>query len=172
MIEAIACKLALWVKRANPEETGSVEVMAYALAILIHTLAVVALSLAVGWTTGKLADTAWALASFGLLRLLSGGRHVPSLTGCLIVSVAICASIPHIAWLVAPWTGVVTSASLALILYFAPLADRHTRFDPKHSVKFKLASALLVCANYWFQSGFMGLAFLIQSITVISFKRR
>ncbi|MGG1267222.1 accessory gene regulator B family protein [Brevibacillus laterosporus] len=67
MIDIIAKKIAGAIKRANPDETASIEVLQYALVILIGSFFTIIISLTIGAVTDKFKETALVLFSFALL---------------------------------------------------------------------------------------------------------
>src|SRR5690554_2422168 len=95
-IDVLARRIAVSIKNTNPEKTHSVEVMTFALIILMNGLLSFSLALLIGAITGKAYMTLIAIIAFVLLRFCSGGFHFQSSMACTIVSCAIFAIIPHI----------------------------------------------------------------------------
>lgn len=171
-MNTLSLKIASMIKQANPEETGSIEVMQYALNIILNSLLIIALSLLIGWTTGHFADTALALLSFALLRVLSGGRHLPNAFSCNLFSITLCSLIPQIAFLFRDHAGIINLISLLLMLLFAPAPDVNARIPLRWYPRMKLLAVLTVGLNFFLLSPVIGLTFLAQSLTVISWRRR
>lgn len=65
----LAFRIVSAIKKTNPEQTHSIEVMQYALSIILNTLFIITVSLLIGGFTGQLMGTLIALLSFGLLRI-------------------------------------------------------------------------------------------------------
>ncbi|WP_182299762.1 accessory gene regulator ArgB-like protein [Cohnella cholangitidis] len=171
MIDAIATKLAVKIKEANPEETASVEVMKFALFGIIHNTLTFATALIVGLCLGQLLETLLAAFSFMILRFVSGGYHFKTPLSCLLFSSFVFVLIPFI-----PMQGtsviIINSISLILVLLFAPSNIReHIRVSEKFFPIFKVISALLVGAGFLLDNPIIILAFFVQSITLITFKK-
>lgn len=168
----LSYKLAVAIKQANPQETSSIEVMQYALNIILNSLLIVIISLLIGWFTGKLPDTALSLTSFALLRFFSGGRHLKTAAACNLFSITLCSLLPHISYLIQDYLWIFTTTSLMLMLVFAPNPDVNAQI-PHHLYKWmKLVSVLMVTSNLFVSSSVIGLAFFAQSLTVITLKNR
>lgn len=106
-IDMVAHKVSVAIKKANPQETKSVEVMSYALSLLINTGLTIFLILYIGAATAAFQETLMVLVIFGALRMLTKGGHFKSLTLCVIVTTALIAPIPHLyypAYLILPTT--------------------------------------------------------------------
>lgn len=165
-------KLASAIKQANPEETSSIEVMQYALSIILNSLLIVTVSLLIGWFTGELSNTAIALSSFAILRFYSGGRHLKTAASCNLFSITLCTSLPHLAHSITDNLWLFNVVSLILILAFAPNPDVNAQIPLHWYPWMKLISVLMVVTNFFVSSPVIGLAFLAQSFTVISIRKR
>lgn len=171
MIEAIANRIAVKLKEANPEETASVDVMKYALFGLIHNTLTFATALIVGLLLGHLVDTLVAAISFMTLRFVSGGYHFKTPLSCLVFSSLIFVVIPFVQ-VPEMWLYVINSLSLLLALIFAPSNIReHIRVPEKYWPLFKVISVIIVGANYFFLNPIITLALFVQSITLITLKK-
>jgi accessory gene regulator B len=96
-IDYVSEKISLQIKQTNPAETVEVEVMTYALSLIINMLLTIMFVLAVGSLTGKFTETAVVLISFASMRWIAGGGfHLRSLTLCVLVSTALLSVMPHI----------------------------------------------------------------------------
>lgn len=171
LIEAIANRIAVKLKEANPEETASVDVMKYALFGLIHNTLTFATALIVGLLLGHLVDTLVAAISFMTLRFVSGGYHFKTPLSCLVFSSLIFVVIPFVQ-VPEMWLYVINSLSLLLALIFAPSNIReHIRVPEKYWPLFKVISVIIVGANYFFLNPIITLALFVQSITLITLKK-
>ncbi|MNC29135.1 putative regulator protein [compost metagenome] len=167
----LSYKLAAAIKQANPQETSSIEVMQYALNIILNSLLIVIISLLIGWFTGSLPDTAIALVSFAALRFFSGGRHLKTAAACNIFSITLCSSLPHISYLVQDHLWLINMSALILILVFAPNPDVNAQISLHWYPWMKLVSGLMILSNFFISSPVIGLAFFAQSLTVILLKK-
>lgn len=168
----LSYKLAATIKQSNPQETSSIEVMQYALNIIINTLLIIVTSLLIGWATGRLTDTAVSLFSFAVLRSFSGGLHLKTATACNIFSITLCTSIPHLSFLIKDHLWIFNAFSLLLMLLFAPNPDANVQISQRSYPLLKLIAVSLVATNFFIHSSVLGLAFLAQSLTVIPLERR
>ncbi|MEK4261563.1 MULTISPECIES: accessory gene regulator ArgB-like protein [Paenibacillus] len=163
----LALKIVEVIKKNNPEQTHSIEIMHYALSIILNTLFIIMTSLCIGGLTGQLKETFLALCSFGLLRASSGGAHLKSVWACNIISIFICSLIPHIANLIHNHFIWINLFSLLVMILFAPNPDGNAQIPKEWYLGLKVISISLVALNFWFHSSVIGLSFLLQSFTVI-----
>ncbi|MRN53532.1 hypothetical protein GJB61_11050 [Paenibacillus sp. LC-T2] len=171
-MNTLSHKIALTINKYNPENTSSIEVMQYALNIIMNTLLILIISLLVGLFTGQLIETSLVLLSFSTLRFFSGGAHLKTALTCNIFSIILCTAIPHLVFLVKDLFWIVNGISLILMLLFAPNPDINAQIPSKRYPVMKLISILLVFSNFFIYSSVIGLAFMAQSLTVIPLKRR
>lgn len=158
-IEAVAYKVAVRLKKWNPDITAHVEDIRYGAAYYINYYSVIIVSLMVGFLTNELLWTSMSLISFGILRKYTGGFHLKSLTGCAVVTVILLSLIPHIK-ISDNWSiQVLNLASLLLIVLY-------TKNNPN-----KYMGLMIVATNFMFSSSTIALTFLVQSLTTIKFNR-
>ncbi|WP_249899725.1 accessory gene regulator B family protein [Paenibacillus sp. PK3_47] len=171
-MNTLSYRIASLIKQANPQETSSIEVMQYALNIILNSLLIVTGSLFIGLLTGSLPTTAAALFSFGIIRFFSGGRHLTTAAACNIFSITLCASIPHLAFLIENHLWIINIICWIIMLIFAPNPDANANIPLHWYPWMKVIALLLVSANFFVHSAVIGLAFLVQSLTLIPMKRR
>lgn len=172
VIDSFANRIAVSIKKTNPEKTHSVEVMTFALIILINGLVSFSLAMLIGIITGYFLATLLAIVAFVLLRMCSGGYHFQSSVSCTIVSIAIFVLIPHIP-MNYMWFLVLTGCSLMLILLYAPAQiEQHSNIPKKYYPLLKCIAFVLVCMNLVFQSPVLTLAFFGQALSLIYVKRK
>lgn len=170
-MKTLANRMASAIKRADPDHTHSVEVMQYALTILMNTLFIFCVSLLIGWLTGELADTFLSLCVMMVLRTVSGGLHIRSAWGCNAVSIAICAGIPQLPSLPGTVLGLLNLISLAAMIAFAPRPDRNTRIPRNWHPALKAASVLFAGIIGLAGPQVMGLVLFAQSLTIIPWRK-
>ena len=163
-------KLAITIKKANENETASVEVMKFSLILLFNMFFTILLSLILAALFGTVRETVLALFSFMLLRIFSGGFHFKTATACTVASVAIVVIVPLI-----PITDQIafylTLAALILVLKFAPSNIRGTvRIPEKYFPFLKIISALIVSSNFLLSNHLLALIFFVQAVSLISKK--
>ncbi|MBD2864137.1 accessory gene regulator ArgB-like protein [Paenibacillus oceani] len=170
LIERTANRLAITIKKANPERTSSVEVMKFSLMILLNALATIVLTMAVGLVTGKFWDTMLVLFSFAILRFFSGGIHLRSSDVCVVVSTAVLSIIPHLP--LEKYTLVLTIISLILTLLFAP-SNIEERLRVGHSKKLllKLIASAIVASNFFWNSDVLAVCFIAQCTLILPYTK-
>ncbi|MBW4081787.1 accessory gene regulator ArgB-like protein [Paenibacillus sp. S150] len=168
----LANKIAVAIKRANPEQTHSIEIMQYSLGILLNTLFSFAVSLLIAWLTGKTAETLLFFFSFAILRMCSGGFHLKTALACNTVSIVLCTTLPHFSVLPANIVIILNCFNLLTMLLFAPSPDVNVKISATAAPLLKAISVLLVGCNFFIGSSVIGLAFFTQSLTVITLKGR
>lgn len=172
MVEWVSKRLALSIKKANPEETASVEVMVFSLILLVNAFAIIVFTLLIGWITGKLPETALTIFSFMFLKFFSGGIHLKSSDNCVLWSTIAMTVIPHIpindSWIL--W---MSGISLVVVGLFAPAKmNKKARIPEKYYPLLKVVSLLIVASNIFFASAILAKVFLLQALMLIPYKRR
>jgi accessory gene regulator B len=172
MIEQLAGKIAVKIKEASPEDTASVEVMKFALIGLLQNGITITAALIVGLVAGTFFEVFLAVASFMLLRLVSGGYHFSSMLACAIFSFSVFVAIPFIP-VSDSMVHVLNAASLVLCLVFSPSnIKEHIRVSEKYFFIFKVLSIIVVSINFWISNPIVALGFFAQSLLLITFKVR
>lgn len=173
MIDGLAAKLANGIKKTNPEKTASVEVMQFALIILINGLITFVLALLIGFLTGKFVETVLILLAFILLRFVTGGFHFDSSIKCTVVSTGLAILLPHVPITFQMLNLLLGVLSLILILMYAPAnIEGHTRIPPKFYPHLKVIALILVSSNFIIGSPSLSLGFFVQSLTLVNFTKR
>jgi accessory gene regulator B len=167
----ISLKLATIIKNADPKRTHSIEVMQYALSILLNTFFVCLIVLTIGWTTGTLLSTLIALTLCIILRMVSGGVHLKKVWTCNIFSIIVCAGVPHLPVLSIKYIIILNFFSLIMMILFAPYQDKNTRLPQKILPVLKGISIFLVLGNFFIFSNVVVLVCLVQSLTIIPWRR-
>lgn len=171
MIDTWSRNMALCIKAADPQNTGSVEKMDYAIGVYLNFFITVILTACLGALTGKLEEAMICLALFNVIRFFSGGLHLPH-TYCVLVTSAIFGVLPFVD---TTRTCVLLFTVTALIMFaiFAPnINPETTTLDAKHYPAWRLISVILAASNLIFMSELFALALLVQAVLVIPFKGR
>jgi accessory gene regulator B len=171
MIEALANRMAITIKQANEDETTSIEVLRFGLIIVLNTAFIIISSLVVAWITGTVYEVIIVMTALIGLKFFSGGKHFRSSMICVLFSTFIITVIPHldffqdyVLWL--------NGANLLLVALFAPSnIENHTRIEKKYYPVLKMVSVFIVSTNFIISSYLLALAFFIQAISLIEFKR-
>lgn len=171
-MNSLANRIAVSIKKANPEETHSVEVMEYALGIILNTLLIIVSTAIIGLFMDRFAECMTFLLCFCILRLSSGGFHLNTALACNIVTTFISTALPSFITLSDTVLWIANIISLVIMLVFAPNPDKNVRIPTSMYPMLKLVSIAMVSSNFFLQSTVIGLAFLAQSLTVIPWTRR
>jgi len=171
LINAIATKIAIKLKEANPEETASVEMMKFALVGILHNTLIFVTALVAGLCLGQLLETLVAAISFMILRLVSGGYHFKTSISCFLFSSFVFIGIPFIT-LDNLWFWIINTVSILLVLIFAPSnIKEHIRVSEKYFPVFKFLSFLVVVISILFHNEVVTIAFFVQSLTLITLRK-
>ncbi|MDQ0194439.1 accessory gene regulator B [Paenibacillus wynnii] len=172
IINHLANKISVSIKRANPEETSSIEIMQYSLNIILNTLLILSGSALIGLLLDNLVDTMLFFVSLSILRICSGGFHLKTASACNVVTILLCTLTPYFLNFRGGIVLVINTISFIIMLLFAPNPDKNAQIPLRFFPHLKLASILLVSFNFIINSSVIGLAFFVQSLTVIPWKRR
>ncbi|WP_213529067.1 accessory gene regulator ArgB-like protein [Paenibacillus cisolokensis] len=171
MIESIADRIAIMIKRTAPQETASVPVMRFALIAIINTAAALLLAFSISLFLSTLWETVFAAFAFMVLRFFSGGFHLQSSTLCTIASALLLTTIPllpfsddSIFW--------GTVLSVILLLIFAPSnIKNHARIPERYFPLLKVSSILIAGSNFIFHNPILCYSFLFQALLTITIRR-
>lgn len=171
MIEALSNKIAVHIKNNVPDHPASVAVLKHALAILLNMVFITGLTLFISAITGRYKEVLTIMAAFAFLRQMTGGLHLKSGMGCVVVSTLLFTglSLVHLDY---TWTLGATIASMLLILAFAPAGiERQTRIPPRYFPLLRLGAFIVVSFNLWIANPFIAISFLAQSLLLINIRR-
>ncbi|QWU14751.1 accessory gene regulator B [Paenibacillus sophorae] len=171
-MEILSYKIAKAIKKANPLETQSIEIMQYSLSIIINTLFIFLSSAILSLFFGTLLQTITVFFSLSLLRLCSGGVHFKTSRACNLFSIFLCVSIPILSNYLTEIIWICNLTSLVIMILFAPNPDVNSQIPKRLYPYLKIASVILVLFSLCNNSPVIGLAFFIQSLTVIPLRRR
>lgn len=171
MVDALAERIAITLKKTAPAETKSVDIMKYGLIVLMNGLSVIVLSLTVGWLMGNFRETLITLVSFIILRQLVGGFHFKSAIICIISSTTMLVVLPLIP-LNQELTGILTLLSMFIISIYAPSnIEKQTRIPAQYHYILKILAVILVSSNLFFASPLLAKSFFSLSILTIQLRR-
>lgn len=167
MIEQVALRIAHSIKNSNPQYTASVDVLKYGLIIILNFCSTLLLCTIVGLLSGKLIEVFIGLLAFIILRSVSGGFHFRTALMCTIVSTLIFTILPFLT-LSNLLFYIFMSVSCVLQLLFSPSRIKgKSNIPEKYYPALKVASLLIVSANFIINSDLVALIFLVQSLTLI-----
>ncbi|ALS26838.1 accessory gene regulator B family protein [Paenibacillus cisolokensis] len=172
MIEAMAERIAVMIKRSAPDHTASIAVMRFSLIAILNTFFALVLAFSIGLATGSFWETVMASIAFIILRFFSGGIHLRTSTACTIASVAMLSIIPHLPYTDESifWLNVI---SVGLLIVFAPSNIKgYARIPERYFPLLKLISVLIASSNFFFNHPILGYSFFFQSLLTISIIKR
>jgi accessory gene regulator B len=171
MIDQSAEKIAIFLNKRN-EGTVSKDVMKFALIIIFNIIAVIAITLLLGIFTNTLKESSLALFGFGILRFFSGGFHVKSSVNCVIISVLL---FSFIIYFPIPNTYEIylqIFSSLLVIIFAPAYLESHIRIKKRYIPFLKIISICIVCSNFYLGSSILTKCFLLQSLSLIEFRKK
>ncbi|WP_051235915.1 accessory gene regulator ArgB-like protein [Paenibacillus pinihumi] len=167
MIESLAEKLAVKIKKTNEQDTVSIAVMKYALIIVINFLIPYTSALIIGIISGKFSETALSVLALILVRAVSGGYHFQSSTVCSIVTMLVAAAPPHIPF-PEGWNLYITAISFVIFAIFAPANIKgYARMPEKYFPLMKVISLFIVGSNFIFQVPVFTMIFIVQALSLL-----
>ncbi|WP_181438653.1 accessory gene regulator B family protein [Paenibacillus sambharensis] len=166
-METLAYKIAAGLKSRAPGHPASMEVLAFSMLAIINTVSTIILALLIALATGMVAETAAALASFALLRAISGGLHLKHGWACAVATSVTANLIVFVHYPNVLIYGI-TAVSAILAFIFAPSRIEHqTRIPTRYFPYLKLAAVLLISLNLFVLSSIIASAWLIQCLLLI-----
>ncbi|WP_379136472.1 accessory gene regulator ArgB-like protein [Paenibacillus sp. sgz500958] len=170
MIDSLALRMAEGIKKRTTDHPASVAVLKHALAVIINTLSIIVFSILSGVLTGHLQEMLTILVAFGALRMISGGKHLRTGTLCVVVTTSLFTGMsllnPSGYWLMS-----MNVVSILLVLLFAPSGiEKQSRIPRKYYPLLKWISALMVTSNLVWGSSILGVCFLVQALTLVSWR--
>lgn len=158
-IDYIAGKAAVWIKRANPDETDDVERMSPTLSLLLNNVLTTGLILLIGSLTDTLFSTAVMLAVFAVCRIMLKGFHLKSMTLCVIVTSLFVYAVSII------------PVSPLWIMSLTPVMILVVFLRSKASLRVKIIFGCLMAANMVVLYPPIFLGFMAQCLTLIPQRR-
>jgi accessory gene regulator B len=122
VVEWTAYHLIKWKKGSEPDESD--EEIYEGLSFLISNCSVIVLSLAIACFTGNLVECVFAITTFWTTRILTGGFHMKTLTGCVVLSVFIFTVISNVE-LPAVWFLYFLAPALIIIMVWRDKEQQH-----------------------------------------------
>lgn len=171
MIQIIARRLAVSIKRVVPDHRVSAEVMEFSLSALLNAFFIIVISLGVAIFTGRISEAATILVAFAVLRQVSGGKHLEDGVLCIVVSTA-----GVLVLSMADFSNTVVHAlnvaSLLLAIIFAPSRiEGQTRIPKRFYPLLKVIAILIIAANLFIGSSVLAATFFVQALTLIRGRR-
>lgn len=167
MNDSLSLRIAKELKRHVPDHKASVPVLKRGLDVILNTVGIIALTVGISLLTGNTREAVVLLVSFGLLRQMSGGFHLQSNVGCIVLSSFLFTSLSFLQ----PGhalTFTLTCISIMLVLLFAPSGiEGYTRIRPKYYPVLRISSAVFVSINLLIMSPALAVSFFAQSLMLI-----
>ncbi len=157
------------IKNANEEQTHSIEVMAYAIFILLNTSFIIVMSLSLGGIMGNLYSVLTALLSLLIIRMVSGGPHIRTAWGCNIVSVLLCVIAPIISLYIP--VHYLNLFNTVVMLLFSPQPDSNTKMPAKFYPHLKTISVALAASNFFINDAIIAFVIFIQAVLILPLRK-
>ncbi|MFD2671762.1 accessory gene regulator B family protein [Marinicrinis sediminis] len=152
----------------NPDETASVEIMAYSIMNILQISLIVLISLMLGFYFSDLSSVLFSMIIFVVLRIFGGGHHFNTMSACIIASILIVFVVPYIQ--VSTVLIILFSCySFIIHLFFAPNKIIVNSLSDQTKMKIKIILCTLIVIGLVFQSSIMTIMFLIQSFFLIPY---
>ncbi|MEC0181544.1 accessory gene regulator B family protein [Paenibacillus peoriae] len=167
MIESLALRIATHIKSTIPDHPASVAVLKHSLSIVLNVLFIVCLTLSAALITDKVNEVSLMLVMFAILRQMTGGIHLKTGIGCVLVTSFACTVLSFItlSYNLSIWA---TILSIVLIFIYAPSRiEKQSRIPKRYYPLLKILAVILVGTNLIFASSILAISFLTQSITLI-----
>jgi len=167
IVEQLSMRIAKKIKELDPDGEESVEVLYYELGIQLNYGATLFVTAVLGWATGALFYALVSFFAFVLIRKVSGGFHMESLTACALISGLIFSIIPQID--LAPYMiYILTAVSSIIYIRYAP--NYMTESIPTTNPMLCRACAVSLClANVLVASPVIALTFFTQAILILPY---
>lgn len=166
MIEQLALRMAVSLKKTVPNHPSSVEIFKFAISMLLNIVSIVTATLCLSLITGRTKEIAVILIAFAVMRQLTGGMHLKTNMRCVVYSTVIFTTISLLD-IGKGLTITATVIAFGLVLLIAPVGiQRQSRIDPKYYPYMKLVALVLIASNLLLLSPPLSLSLLVQGITL------
>jgi len=163
MLRSFASNLHVRISESGTQ-APSVDVIEYALKIVVNAVSITALTLMIGTITGEFERTVIMLVVFAAFRFITGGYHLKSGVFCVIVSTAALSLVPLIN-LSAGMANILTLAACIVVAIFAPSNfDKYAWISDRHYSKLKALALVIVSSNFLIGSDVLALTYILQAV--------
>jgi accessory gene regulator B len=170
MIDNMAHRIAVSIKKNVPDHPTSIAVMQHSLSFILNTVFIISFSLIIAFFTNKIGEAALALVTYAILRQVSGGAHLKSGVLCVVVSTLMIVGISLMSFN-SEIVLIVNVLTVILALLLSPKIHRRTRIKPKYFPLLKIISVLIISTNFFIESPVLATAFFIQTLSLIPGRR-
>lgn len=164
VVMGMARLVAKEIKRSNPEETIGVDRMAAVLANKFNTWIIVFLTLTISLIANHFWESLIAMAAFAVLRLNTGGKHMPNLDLCVLFSVSLFIAIPFI---ILPFKVLLIINTVTCLILIANAAISIKATPRDIFIKRQLVSFLLIFAGFLPVLDMIALACFMQAVLLL-----
>lgn len=171
-VERLALAWAKSIHNNGGHPDVSVGTMRYAIQLWISIALIFSITAVCSAFLGNTTEALTTLFVIGFLRYFSGGWHFRSLELCIGFTVAIATMIPVIPDIGYEGLILMNSVSLLLVLALAPTGHGQKFRSEQQPIVFRWLSVAIVAANLAYLSQVTTIAILIQSLTLITYRRR
>ncbi|RRJ54801.1 hypothetical protein EHV15_35010 [Paenibacillus oralis] len=172
MISKIAYNLAVALLKRSPGNTYSIATIQFSLILLLNVLFTFVFSLILAYILGHTVDTLVLLIASYFLRQYSGGYHMSKSWKCITTTIILSNLIPYVS-LSFYVNYLLCIISIILVYIYAPSRIEEDTVIPKEKYSLlKSKSALIIFFNFFLISSPLSVTFLLQALSLITFKRK
>ncbi|WP_145333376.1 accessory gene regulator B family protein [Paenibacillus xylanexedens] len=168
MLSKMSMFIAQTINKADPKT--DIEVMAYTLKNKLNPLFAITIAFLICLWTNQWIGVVVSYLLLMLIRGKSGGRHLPSLTVCSIVSGLFMGLVPLINYPEILVLGMTIFSTLIFVL-FAPNYF-HEHIDDGNDLQNKIIVTAVATSNIVIGSSLMASILFVQALTIIPWSRR
>ncbi|MDF2964333.1 MAG: hypothetical protein K0S39_6068 [Paenibacillus sp.] len=169
MIDRLGDSLARLVYRYDQGCNASIDELSYGIAHALNTLIPAVLTLSIASILDNVMETMIGMAAFAMFRSLTGGYHFKNPITCIFATTAILTCIPILKYDQCHY--VFNTFAILITVTFAPRKIKEqNNLNSKYKPLLTMIAILTVHLNYVIGSDLLSVAFLIQSVTIITVK--
>lgn len=170
MIEKLSYWIARSIKRMNPEETASIDVMRFSITIFLNLLVTIGFISLVSIILGTFQEVMICMLAFMTFRFFTGGIHLKTAELCIIVSGLLIIFTPFIGHYVR--TEILTYINLILTFIFAPSnLDQTIRVDKSLHIVYKIIATCLCIVAIMLNNHLITVAMFVQCLLFIPYNK-
>lgn len=156
--------------RNNYPDAGSEIALKYTLSLLINSFSAIVITLCICLMTDHVIQGITVIFSYTLLRIVSGGAHMPTSLSCCITSIVLFTVIAHLPFEYSYIHIFLDLVSIYILFLKAPEGiENVSSIDRKYYPLLKAISICLVASSFYFQSSLLSFAFFAQAIFLTNF---
>jgi len=167
MINKLSLGIATYLKQIDNDNTPSIDVMKYALYIILHNIITIISIVLIAFVLQEPISTLIALAYFMVLRFFAGGYHLHSSTWCTILSITFVCVAPFIE-LSMVWIIIVNAIAVILLAIYSPRNFKgYARIPEKYYPIMKVVAIAIGSSNFIWLDSSLAAILILQSALLL-----